>query len=167
MRLALAAVLVLANLGVGAVSARADTYTNFYVSGPLVDVSGASCGNCQFGGLYTLDTSTTTDIATSAIFSISINNTEDDFDLNFSPGGGGFLLDDASGDILSYSFLSTSLSIYDPSLTLLYSSGEPVQVINEGTSTTPLPPTLPLFATILAAVGLLGWLRKKAQAISV
>jgi hypothetical protein len=38
------------------------------------------------------------------------------------------------------------------------------QILGPGTSATPLPATLPLFATGLGALGLLGWHRKRKKA---
>jgi hypothetical protein len=84
----------------------------------------------------------------------------------------------ATGNFIVSAAFSASYSQYNlnvfngANLGLLQNPGPPTVLNTRGTvtftlDTTPLPAALPLFATGLGAIGLLGWRRKrKAQALA-
>jgi hypothetical protein len=86
----------------------------------------------------------------------------------------GFVITDLSGVFLSASYVSgvlpASISIAGNQLFLNYqgvstsaAGNTIIDVTTNGVAATPLPAALPLFATGLAGLGLLGWRRKRKQ----
>ena len=172
------ACLVAATLAWSAVAASAATFTYDLTLTPGA-IGGGFGGTGQF--VVTGATNSGTFTAPGDLNSLQFNIDGHVFTLGQATGGSGQVLLDGTGDLTSIDYKTAAIGLwvtlqaaggivynYKDLATGHFSQGLITAVLHpgsadEGLASTPLPGALPLFATGLGALGLLGWRRKRKQ----
>ena len=172
------ACLVAATLAWSAVTASAATFTYDLTLTPGA-IGGGFGGTGQF--VVTGDTNNGTFTAPGDLNSLQFNIDGHVFTLGQATSGSGQVLLDGTGDLTSIDYKTAAIGLwvtlqaagivynYKDLATGHFSQGLITAVLHpgsadEGLASTPLPGALPLFATGLGALGLLGWRRKRKAA---